>query len=105
MTRHLAISKTSMSAAPPIQSSPNFDRITRRLLIAVGAYSVLLVGLLNLFILNSGDVNHRAVIGMADGMIFLWLIVGGSLTPVLQRRFVPRLAAIPIDWRMRFVVL
>ncbi len=94
-----------MSTDLPTQSPPKLDRITRRLLIVIGAYSVLLVGLLNLFILNSGDVNHRAVIGMADGMIFLWLIVGGSLTPFLQRRFVPRLAAIPIDWRMRFVVL
>ena len=42
---------------------------------------------------------------MADGMILLWIIVGGSITPILQRRLGPRLAAIPIGWRLRFVVL
>jgi hypothetical protein len=42
---------------------------------------------------------------MADGLILLWIIVGGSLTPMLRNRLVPRLAAIPMDWRLRFVLL
>jgi hypothetical protein len=81
------------------------DRVTRWLLVAVGVYSILLVGFLNLIVLSSGKVTERAIFLMADGMILLWIIVGGSLTPILQKRLVPRLVAIPIGWRLRFVVL
>jgi hypothetical protein len=38
-------------------------------------------------------------------MILFWIVVGGSLTPMLRKRLVPRLAAIPMDWRVRFVLL
>jgi len=79
-------------------------RITRWLLIAIGVYSVLLVSFLNLVILNSDNVKDRAIFLLAAGMILLWIIVGGSLTPMLRRRLVPELAAIPIDWRVRFVI-
>ncbi|MHB0955210.1 MAG: hypothetical protein ACYC0X_02415 [Pirellulaceae bacterium] len=85
-------------------SLPSPDRITRWLLIAIGVYSAFLVGFLNLVILNSDTVKDRAIFLMADGMILLWIIVGGSLTPMLRRRLVPKLAAIPIDWRIRFVL-
>lgn len=91
--------------AVPEQPALKPDRITRWLLIAIGIYSALLVGLLNFVILSSGSVRDRAIFLMADGMILLWIIVGGSLTPMLRVRLVPRLAAIPIDWRVRFVLL
>jgi len=74
-------------------------------LFAIGVYSILLVGVLNLLNLSSGNVEKRAVFLMADGMILLWIIVGGSLTPILQQRLVPRLVAIPLGWRLRFVIL
>jgi hypothetical protein len=90
------------TAVPPKRQSA--DRITRWLLIVIGIYSVLLVGLLNAVILNSDKARDRAIFMMADGMILLWIIVGGSLTPLLRRRLVPRIAAIPIDWRVRFVL-
>lgn len=93
--------ETDSALAP----SPRTDRITRWLLIAIGVYSALLVSFLNLVILNSGNVKDRAIFLMADGMILLWIIVGGSLTPMLRKRLVPRLAAIPIGWRVRFVLL
>jgi hypothetical protein len=80
------------------------DRITRWILVVIGVYSALLVGFLNLVILNSPKARDRAIFLMADGMILLWIIVGGSLTPMLRRRLVPRIAAIPIDWRLRFVL-
>ena len=88
---------------PPIPTTTT-DRITRWLLIAIGIYSIVLVGFLNVVILSSGKVRDRAIFLMADGMIVLWIIVGGSLTPILRKRLVPRLAAIPIDWRVRFVL-
>ncbi len=83
---------------------PRRDRSTRWLLIAIGIYSALFVCFLNLIVVNSDDVNGRAIILMADGMILLWIIVGGSLTPLLRKRLVPRIAAIPFDWRVRFVL-
>jgi hypothetical protein len=87
-----------------LQPSTAADRITRWILIVIGVYSALLVGFLNLVILNSPKARDRAIFLMADGMILLWIIVGGSLTPMLRRRLVPRIAAIPIDWRLRFVL-
>jgi hypothetical protein len=84
---------------------PRPDRITRWLLIAIGIYSFALVTLLNAVVLPSGKVNDRAIFLMADGLILLWIVIGGALTPVLRKRLVPRLAAIPIDWRVRFVLL
>ena len=94
-----------MATDSATQASPKPDRMTRWLLIAIGIYSALLVSLLNVFILSSGKVKDRAIFLMADGMILLWIIVGGSLTPMLRKRLVRRLVAIPIDWRVRFVIL
>ena len=100
------MSTDSTPDAPQAPEAPlTTDRVTRRLLVTVGIYSVLLVGLLNLIVLNSGKAKDRAIFLMADGMILLWIIVGGSLTPFLKKRLVPWLAAIPIDWRLRFVIL
>jgi len=81
------------------------DPITRWLLIAVGVYSFALVTLLNVFLLGSGSTNNRAIILMADGLILFWIIIGGSLMPMLRRRLVPKLSGVPIDWRVRFVLL
>ncbi len=97
--------ETKLSVNSARQEPPTTDRVTRWLLIAIGGYSVLLVSLLNLIVLSSGKVRERAIFLMADGMILLWVIVGGSLTPVLRKRLVPRLVAIPLGWRPRFVML
>jgi hypothetical protein len=98
--------RMSVETAPQsAKSGGRSDRITRWLLIAIGIYSGLLVALLNVFILSSGKVKDRAILLMADGMILFWIVVGGSLTPMLRKRLVPRLAAIPMDWRLRFVLL
>jgi len=98
--------RTSVETAPQsAKSGGRSERITRWLLIAIGIYSGLLVALLNVFILSSGKVKDRAILLMADGMILFWIVVGGSLTPMLRKRLVPRLAAIPMDWRVRFVLL
>lgn len=84
---------------------PRTDRITRWLLIAIAIYSGLLVTLLNAVVLSSGKIKDRAIFLMADGLILFWLVIGGSLTPMLRKRLVPRLVAIPMDWRLRFVLL
>jgi hypothetical protein len=42
---------------------------------------------------------------MADGLILFWIIIGGSLTPMLRRKLVPKLTAVPMGWRIRFVLL
>jgi len=90
-----------MTTAPQAQT----DRITRWLVIAIGIYSFALVTLLNVVILASGKVNDRAIILMADGLILFWIVIGGASTPMLRRRLVPWLVKIPLDWRVRFVLL
>ena len=95
----------SLEAESVSPSSPRSDRITRWILIAIGVYTSLLVTLLNIFLLGSGKTIERAIILMADGLILFWIIIGGLLTPMLRRRLVPKLTAIPIDWRVRFVLL
>ena len=100
------MSTDSTPEAPQAPEAPlATDRVTRRLLVAVGVYSILLVVILNLIVLNFCKLHEKAIFMMADGLILLWIIIGGSLTPILQKRLVPRLAAIPIDWRLRFVIL
>ncbi|MCU0980788.1 MAG: hypothetical protein MUF25_16685 [Pirellulaceae bacterium] len=84
---------------------PRTDRITRWLLVGIGIYSGLLVTLLNGVVLSSGKTIDRAIFLMADGLILFWIVIGGSLTPMLRRRLVPWLVAIPVDWRVRFVLL
>ena len=68
------------------QPLPPPNRITRRLVIAIGIYSGLLVTLLNIFLLGSGKTIDRAIILMADGLILFWIVIGGSLTPMLRRK-------------------
>ncbi len=94
-----------MSTDFSLQPPPRNDCVTGWLLIAIGIYTVLLVGFLNVIVLSSGKVVDQAIFLMADGMILLWIVLGGSLTPLLRRRLVPRLVAIPVGWRLRFVVL
>jgi hypothetical protein len=97
--------RMSIEAAPETaKSGGRSDGITRWLLIAIGIYSGLLVTLLNVFILASASTRDRAIILMADGLILFWIIIGGSLTPMLRERLVPWLSAIPISWRVRFVL-
>ena len=93
-----------MSTDSTSEAPPTTDRVTRRLLAAVGVYSIRLVVILNLIVLNYCKLHEKAIFMMADGMILLWVIGGGSITPLLQRRLVPRLVAIPIGWRLRFVI-
>lgn len=81
------------------------SRITRRILIAIGVYSLLLISFLNWVILHSDNVRDRAIFLMADGLILLWIVLGGCLTLLLQDKLVPWLTAIPLHWRVRFVLL
>jgi hypothetical protein len=75
------------------------------LVIAIGIYSFGLVTLLNVHVLSSATTKDRAIILMADGLILFWIIIGGSLTTLLRVRLIPRLIAILLDWRLRFVLL
>jgi len=42
---------------------------------------------------------------MADGLILIWVVGFGALTPLLRDRLVPYLVRIPLGWRLRFVLL
>ena len=88
-----------------LHNEQKIDRATRWLLVAIGVYSIVFVGFLNLAVLNGGNTRDRAIVGMADGMILLWILVGGSLTPILRKRLAPHLTAVPIGWQTRFMIL
>jgi hypothetical protein len=88
-----------------VASHTRSNRATYWLLVIIGVYSTVLVGILNLIVLNAGSIKDRAILMMIDGMILLWIIFVGSLMPVLRRRLVPRLATFPIiSWQIQFVV-
>lgn len=53
-------------------------------MIAIGVYSLVLVGLLNAVIFTSGKRVERAIFLMADGLILFWIVPGGALTPMLR---------------------
>lgn len=96
---------TELTETPQPPTAGKQDRITRWILTAIGIYSFGLVTLLNIFLLGSGKTKDRAIILMADGLIVFWIIIGGSLMPLLRRRLVPKLVRITVDWRIRFVLL
>ncbi|HLJ55495.1 MAG TPA: hypothetical protein VKT77_10690 [Chthonomonadaceae bacterium] len=47
---------------------------------------------------------HRAVICMATGMILLWIVLGGALMVRFRAPIVTWVRAIPLDWRLKFVL-
>src|SRR5262245_27909074 len=50
--------------------------------------------------------NHRirAVIGMAWGLIVLWVFVGGSLMHTFRQPICSMVGRIQLDWRLKFIL-
>lgn len=89
----------------PSRPSPTAQRAAQAALLAVAVYSLLVIGILNFAFVPSNSAASRAIVLMADGLILLWIVIGGTLTPVLRKRLVPYLVRLPVDWRVRFVLL
>ena len=81
------------------------DRKTRILLKIIGVYTVLFVSLLNRFVLGEGESNERAIILMADGLILIWIVIGGLLTPKIRDWIVPLVKNSKMNWKLRFILL
>jgi len=47
---------------------------------------------------------QRAVVGMAWGLIFFWIVVGGVLARVYQDNIRHFVLHVPIDWKIKFVL-
>ena len=81
------------------------DRLTRILLKIIGVYSVLFVSFLNIFVLGEGEPDERAIILMADGLILIWLVIGGLFTPKIRDWVVPLVKNNKMNWKLRFILL
>ena len=82
-------------------------KITSGFLIrALGVYSVLVVGLIASVILTSADadVHERAIIKMALGLIFVWIVVVGTLMVRYRAPITTRVRNMPLNWRVKFVL-
>jgi len=75
-----------------------------RLIAAIGGFGALVVILVSATVLIGGGPNARAVIKMADGLVLLWIVLGG----LLMRRFRDPVRAfiqtLQFDWRVKFVL-
>lgn len=58
-------------------------------------------------LMTTKEAQPRVKSGDRTDRVTRWLliVIGGSLTPLLRRKLVPKLTAIPIGWRLRFVLL
>jgi hypothetical protein len=65
---------------------------------------IVVYSLFTLFALGSGDPKTRAMLGMAGGLIFLWIVAGGAAMYGLRDRIKAFVQKIPGDWRLKFVV-
>ncbi len=53
---------------------------------------------------DADDVRAFAIVKMAWGLIILWIGIGGSLMYVFRNRVRDAVRAIPLDWRVKFVL-
>lgn len=77
---------------------------TRVLVAVIGAYSAAFVALLAASTLSSGDTTARAIVAMMLGLVALWVVAGGSVMYAYRDRFAARARAVPLDWRVTFVL-
>ncbi len=77
-----------------------WEAVTIRL---VAVYTAVVVGLINLFILQNGAPAARAIIIMADGLILLWVVGFGVLTLRKRAVLTDWIRRWDIPWRRRFV--
>ncbi len=81
-------------------------RISTRLksifILLLGLYLISSTALVYFFT-RENRVAH-AVISMGVGLVFIWIIVCGSLMYFLRDRIRPMIQGIPIQWQVRFVV-
>lgn len=81
------------------------DRLTRILLKVIGVYAIFFVLLVNIFIINGGKPHERAIIFMADGLILIWIVIGGWFTPKIRDWIVPLVKKNKMNWKIRFILL
>lgn len=82
------------------------DTLTKRLLQVLAVYGILVASVVGfLVLLGEEDPDKRAVVAMGLGLILFWCILGGAAMYLARERFVRWAQAIPLGWRLRFVLL
>jgi hypothetical protein len=54
---------------------------------------------------GSADPDARAIVRMGLGLIVIWCLAGGLTMRLARRRFTAWSRRLPLDWRLRFVIL
>ncbi|MCA9458911.1 MAG: hypothetical protein KC550_00015 [Nanoarchaeota archaeon] len=69
-------------------------------------YSTIIISLISFLVLASetSTVHEKAIIKMALGMIFFWIIMSGSLMYHFRDRFKALFQSIPIKWQIKFIL-
>lgn len=69
-----------------------------------GLVTWLLVSLTLVTILTWSHPHLRATLAMGWGLIFLWVLIGGTLMHRFRDRIRVKILAIPLDWRLKFIL-
>ncbi len=71
----------------------------------VAAYSIVVVALVSVLTLFfTDDAGGQAIIKMALGLIFLWIVVGGTIMLRFRDKISDLVRRVPLGWKPRFVL-
>jgi hypothetical protein len=69
---------------------------------ALGSWVLLSTSLITLA--NWQKPRTRAVLGMASGLVLLWVVIGGGFMYRFRDSIRARVMKVPLDWRMKFIL-
>lgn len=69
----------------------------------LAVYSVVVLSIVSFIALSGNDSTEKAIIKMALGFIFLWIVICGTMMFLLRNRISKIVQKIPIGWKMKFV--
>jgi hypothetical protein len=94
-----------VNASPATTGEPARRRIPRLLIKFLAVYSTVIVSFIAILVLGAGKPRERAIILMALGLIFLWVVCGGALTIRYRDRIRAAASRLPIGWQGRFFLM
>jgi hypothetical protein len=71
---------------------------------AFGVWGALVTGLVSVVVIGGKSPVARAVILMADGLVLLWIVIGGIAMRACRDRAAALVRGVRLDWRIKFVL-
>jgi hypothetical protein len=78
--------------------------ISRKIIKALAVYSLVVVVLVSIVAFAGNDSNAQAVIGMALGLIIIWIVILGSIMYTFRDAIKKKTDSIHIGWKLKFVL-